>query len=104
MSKTGGQLTPEAIETLKTKPEFQGLSSEDILKGKKELEKKEIEKKPEKIELPQVAEKMVIGEKEGKSLFERYRTVGGDQDISTDLKPFGYEFFREAAVKILKER
>src|SRR4030065_2314596 len=66
MSKTGGQLTPEAIEILKTKPEFQGLSPEDILKGKKELEKKEIEKKPEKREFPQITEKTVIGEKEGK--------------------------------------
>src|SRR3990172_6505572 len=50
LSKTGGALTPEAIEILKTKPEFQGLSPEHILKGKKELEKKETEKKPEKKE------------------------------------------------------
>src|SRR3989338_889512 len=104
MSKTGGQLTPEAIETLKTKSEFQGLSPEDILKGKKELEKKETEKKPEKIGLPQITEKMVIGEKEGKSLFERYRAIGEYQDVSLNLMPFGYEFFKEAAIKILTER
>ncbi len=104
LSKTGGALTPEAIEILKTKPEFQGLSPEDILKGKKELEKKETEKKPEKREFPQITEKTVIGEKEGKSLFERYRAIGEYQDVSLNLMPFGYEFFKEAAVRILTER
>lgn len=99
-------LTPEAIEILKTRPEFQGLTPEEISKGMEELKKKEAEKKePEKKGLPAVIEKRVIGaEPEGKSVFARYREIGKYQDISTDLKPFGYEFFREAAVKVLTER
>lgn len=100
-------LTPEAIEILKTRPEFQGLTPEEVLKGMEELKKKEAEKKePEKKELPVVVEKRVIGEEpEEKSVFARYRKIGSKyQDISMDLKPFGYEFFREAAVKVLTER
>jgi len=99
-------LTPEAIDTLKTRPEFQGLTQEEVLRGMEELKKKEAEKKEqEKKELPTVIEKRVIGEEpEGKSVFARYREIGKYQDISTDLRPFGYEFFRDAAVKVLTER
>jgi len=102
MQKTGGVLTPEAVDTLKSRPEFQGLSPEDVLKGKKELEKKEAEKKEEKkVKAP---ERTIINEKEKEGLFARYRTAGKYQDISTELRPFGYEFFRDAAVKILTDR
>jgi hypothetical protein len=38
------------------------------------------------------------------SPFERSRYIGKFQDISLDLKPFGYEFFREAAVMIATQR
>ena len=38
-------MTPDAIEALKTRPEFQGLTPQDILQGKEMLEKKEAEKK-----------------------------------------------------------
>ena len=48
LSKTGGQLTPEAIETLKKSPEFKDMKPEEISKGKELLEKKEIEEKGEK--------------------------------------------------------
>ena len=100
LSKTGGILTPEALEALKTKPEFKGLTPEDVLKGKETLEKKEKEAPPP------VAEKKVIIEEErpGKLLFERYREVGKYQDIPIALKPFGYEFFREAAVRVITDR
>lgn len=106
LEKTGGVLTPEAVEALKTKPEFQGLTQEEVLKGMEELKKKEAEKKEqEKKELPTVIEKRVIGEEAaGKSVFARYREISKYQDISIDLKPFGYEFFRDAAVKVLTER
>jgi len=40
MNKTGGTLTPEAIEALKAKPELQGLKPEEVIKGKELLEKK----------------------------------------------------------------
>ena len=41
---------------------------------------------------------------ERKSLFERSRPMGRFQDVSVDLKPFGYDFFREAAVNVTADR
>ncbi len=41
---------------------------------------------------------------ERKSLFERSRPMGRFQDVSVDLKPFGYYFFREAAVNVTADR
>ena len=40
-----GALTPDAIEALKTKPEFQGLTPKDILQGKEMLEKKGLKRR-----------------------------------------------------------
>ena len=100
LSKSGGVLTREALEALRAKPEFRGLTSEDVLKGKEQLEKRGLERKE--------AEKRLYGRiperKEEKSLFERLRTTGAYQDISTDLKPFGYDFFQEAEARVLTER
>lgn len=136
--KTGGTLTPEAMEALQGRPEFQGLSPQDIVKGKEMLGnqeaaknnalKKEMEKarlldtkdikgaesknllllEPEKTLSPfeekgQPAEgiRTILGEGQpGKSLYERSREIRKYQDIALDLKPFGYDFFREAAVKV----
>jgi len=96
-----GGLTPEAIEALKTRPEFQGLKPEDILKGKEELQKKEAEK----LESPlQIKQKVVIGEEDIPFLFDKYRQIGEYQDIPLDIKPFGYDFFRDAAIKVLTDR
>jgi len=47
MSKTGGQLTPEAVEALKKSPEFKDLKPEDVAKGKEVLEKKQETEKEE---------------------------------------------------------
>jgi len=99
LSKTGGILTPEAVEALKTKPEFKGLTPEDVSKGKEALEKKEKEAPP-----PVPEKKLIEEERPGKLLFDRYREVGKYQDISTALRPFGYEFFREAAVNVMTDR
>ncbi len=93
-------LTPEAIEALKSKPEFKRLSPDDVVKGKEMLEKKAIE--PEKPST--ITEKKLIGEIEDKTLFVRMREFGKYQDISTILKPFGYEFFQESAVKVVTDR
>ncbi|MBI5025656.1 MAG: hypothetical protein HZC12_02800, partial [Nitrospirae bacterium] len=101
MEKTGGVLTPEAIEQLKNRPEFKGLSPEDILKCKELIEKK---KEPERKELPKVIEKTVISTEGRKSLFDRYRVVEKYQNVSTELMPFGYEFFTGATVKVLTQR
>jgi len=101
INKTGGVLTPEAIKALKERPEFKGLTPEEIVKGKELLEKKE-ELEKEEGEVKEV-EKPVIEEKP-KSLFDRYRVVGAYQDISTTLRPFGYEFFSTVSVKSLIPR
>jgi len=96
INKTGGVLTPETIKALREKPEFKDLSPENIIKGKELLEKKEIEKQE-----PEAGEETIKAEKvetagEIKSLFDRYRTVGPYQSISTLLRPFGYDFFSKA--------
>ena len=109
MNKTGGTLTPEAIEALKAKPELQGLKPEEVIKGKELLEKKEekvetkeTEKRPLEEMLPQ--KKTVIGKEEGKSLFDRFRTIGAYQDISTTLTLFGQDFFKESTVTVATDR
>jgi len=140
IAKTGGTLTPEAMEALKNRPEFQGISPQDIVKGKEMLEKKEAAKNeavkkevvtkniekalsqetktPEKattpLEAPKIevpfevdrsAVKKIIGEEgPSQSLYDRSREIRKYQDIALDLKPFGYDFFREAAVRVITER
>jgi len=122
IGKTGGQLTPAAAEALKARPEFQGLSPAEVAKGKELLQKQEAAKKapvkaagqekakgqagkegePAKAE-PADA-KQVIGEiPKGETLFERAKATGKFQDISLDLKPFGYDFFRDAAIKVVTD-
>ncbi len=126
MVKSGGQLTPEAIEALKEKPEFKGISPEEVAKGKELLKGKEgvpeteaakvkellkgKEGVPGKTEpaktdkpAPEPAQ-TVAGEPQGRTLFERAQDIGKYQDISLKLQPFGYDFFREAAVNIVTER
>lgn len=129
LTKTGGNLTPEAMEALKTRPEFQGLTPQDIVKGKELLEKQEAAKaklkpqvvpegekkmaeKPEAIKIERAfelekaePEKKVIGEEaKPQSLYDRSREIRKYQDIALDLKPFGYDFFREAAVNVITQR
>ncbi|MDO9558157.1 MAG: SLBB domain-containing protein [Syntrophales bacterium] len=122
LGKTGGQLTPQAVEALKGRQEFKGLSPEDVAKGKQLLEQREkapenglekkeaekVEKKDaEKVEKkePPWAEKTVIGGGAVEdSLFERSRRVGKYQAVSLDLRLFGSEFFRDAAVRVITDR
>ncbi len=96
----GDLLTPEALEALRVKPEFQGLKPGDIVQGKETLEKKGSAKVagagPEK--------RIPGGEKGEQSNFERARAIGRYQEISTSLKPFGYDFFQDAAVRIIMDR
>jgi len=101
LGKSGGTLTPEAIEALKSRQEFKGITQEDVMKGKEALEKKDTEKRLyEPTQLKVIEEKT----KEEKTLFDRLRAFGPYQDISIDLKPFGYDFFKEAAVKVITDR
>ncbi|VAX31990.1 Capsular polysaccharide export system periplasmic protein KpsD [hydrothermal vent metagenome] len=97
---TGGTLTPEAVKTLKEMPGFKGLTPENIEEGRKLLEKKKtVIKERKEAGAQEAVKKGVVGrEKRARSLFDRFRTVGTYQGISTDLRPFGYEFFREASL------
>ncbi|MDD5713108.1 MAG: polysaccharide biosynthesis/export family protein, partial [Smithellaceae bacterium] len=146
LGKTGGQITPGAVEALKVRPEFKNLSPAEVAKGKELLQQQEAAKKEaakptepakpketEKAKAPAVkgaepakkaAEdtkkgpedskktqedardaKQVLGDlPKGESLFERAQATGKYQDISLDLKPFGYDFFRDAAVKVVTDR
>jgi hypothetical protein len=117
LGKTGGQITPQAIEALKGRPEFQNISPEDVAKGKQLLEQKEKapektaetdqEKGKEKIDKKNLPweEKTVIGEETlGDSLFNRSRKFGKYQDVSLNLKLFGLDFFRESAVRVVTDR
>ncbi len=109
LAKTGGVLTPEAINALKMRPELKDLTPEDVLKGKellkqreKGLGKAEPALKPEAV--PDLGKKAVAEEVKEKTLFDRARQIGKYQEISLDLKPFGYDFFRKAAVQITPEK
>lgn len=107
-------LSPEALEALKTSPEFKNLKPEDIVKGKELLEKKGrplLEKAQDKDKRPDdrqdttaASEKEKILEEEKPSLFQRTRQIGKYQDISLDIKPFGHDFFQEAAIRVVTER
>lgn len=109
LAKTGGVLTPEAVSALKMRPELQGLTPEDVLKGKELLDQRE--KEPRKEEPAKTGEsnqdlgkKVVVEETKEKTFFDRARQVGKYQDIPLDLKPFGYDFFRKAAVQVAQDK
>ena len=82
LGKTGGQLTPEAIEALKAKPEFQNLSPAELAKGKELLQKQEAAKgeaEAAKDTAKKASEgsKQVIGDvPKGETLFERAQAIG----------------------------
>jgi len=102
INKRGGTLTPDALKALKDRAEFQGLTPEDVQKGL--VKKKEEEDK--KGRKSDTLYKQVPSEPAGKqgTLFYRMKNLSGYQEISTDLKPFGYDFFQDAAVKVVTER
>jgi len=102
LAKTGGVLTTEAMNSLKIRPELQGLTPEDIIKGKELLERREkstFKAEPVKMQEPVKAENV-----RENTLFDRSRQIGKYQEIPLDLKPFGYEFFRKAAVQVATDR
>lgn len=103
IGKHGGTLTPEAVKAIKDKPEFKGLKPEDVEKGKEMLKKKDDDEKKKSLD---TIYRQVPAEKTGKpgSLFYRMKNVPGYQEISTDLRPFGYDFFLDAAAKISTQR
>jgi polysaccharide biosynthesis/export protein len=103
LGRSGGVLTSQGIEALRARPEFRGLSNDDIARGRDLLERgdrgidrRELSSRPDR--------RLIVDDKEPTSLFQRYRTTRKFQDIPMELKPFGYEFFKEAAVKMAAER
>jgi len=116
LGKTGGQLTPEAVEALKAKPEFQGVSPEEVAKGQELLNQQKKGKSDVKTETKaedapvkdaadkQGAKQEIGAEQPGETLFQRAQMAGKYQDISLALRPFGYDFFREAAVNVITQR
>ncbi|MBI5740369.1 MAG: SLBB domain-containing protein [Nitrospirae bacterium] len=106
MGKSGNVLSPEAIKSLQERPEFQGVTPEDIARGKEMIGKKEAagqqpEEQAAAVEPAQPVSP--IGQKPD-SLFNRYHVVGPYQEISTELTAFGYEFFSNVAVRSLTPR
>jgi polysaccharide export outer membrane protein len=107
MRKTGGVITPEALEAIRARSEYRGLSAEEVARGRQLLEQRERigEKKGSGKSLQADFGKRVIGEdSREKSLFDRSRKIGKYQDIAVDLKPYGYDFFTDASVRLLTER
>lgn len=109
LGKTGGRVTPQAVDALKGRPEFQSLSPADIEKGKQLLEQKEKGQEKQGTEkldrkVPWAEKTVVGGEPAGDSLFDRSRKVGNYQDVSLKLQLFGTEFFRESAVRVVTDR
>jgi len=107
MRKTGGVMTPEALEAIKAHPEYKGLSVEEVARGRQLMEQKEKveeKKEPEKSRQADLGKKVISEDSRGKSLFDRARKIGKYQDISTDLKPFGYELFNDTSVRLLMDR
>ncbi len=91
------------------------LSPEEIQKGKELLDKSEKTEKAEKTDSPKIIDvsdnakqkteySTVVEPAKEISLFNRTRQIGKFQDISADLKPFGYDFFHGASVKVLTDR
>jgi len=87
-------LTPQQCQALKNQLSGfgNGMKSEADGNGKRST----LQRSPDRTESSSLPER--------KSLFERSRPMGRFQDVSVDLKPFGYDFFREATVNVTAER
>ena len=108
LRRTGGRLSPEALEAIKARPEYRGLSPEEVARGMQLLEQKEragVTKGSERSPAADMERgRAIIEELKGKSIFDRARKIPKYQDISLDLKPFGYDFFADASIRILTDR
>lgn len=91
LSKSGGILTPEAIEALKKNPEFKNINPEEIIKGRDLLEKRNVGSKDKN----HVQERK---QEASNSLFERYMSSVSNPDETLPLLPFGYDIFQNASL------
>jgi len=89
LAKRGGVLTPEVIEALRARPEFQGLTLEEI-------------RSLAQAYTTTLGPQAFLPKKEIESLFRKYLEKKGAQspfEVSLELKPFGYEIFRRPFLK-----
>ena len=108
LQKTGGVLTPEGLRELISRPEFQGLSPEEVIRAKKEFEKIRKAKKTTQSKAKNKERKSLKKQKEQKepqeisSLFEEYlKQASSPLQVSTKLSPFGYSLFKRGVSKPL---
>lgn len=103
--KPGESISTEKIKELMDNPALQGLSPEEIKKGAELLREKEQGAQFDENKEAPSAGPVGARHREGAgSLFDRYRAVGTYQDISTDLRPFGFDFFAAADRRSLVPR
>ncbi len=89
IGKKGGALTPEPGSQFDKRPQIETRTPGDRdASGFIETDGTQ----PEGNRVTAKTSETYPGEKT-ESLFDNYRTVGSYQDISTDIKPFGYDFF-----------
>jgi polysaccharide export outer membrane protein len=102
---SGGMLTPQVMEMLQGQEDLSGISVEEIMRGREAMERRE-KRGSDRRETDSATGRLLISSEPQKprSLFERMQRTGRYQEISTILKPFGYEFFQEAAVRIITDR
>jgi len=90
LAKSGGVLTPEAIEALRNRPEFQGLTLEEI-------------RSLAQAYTATLGPQAFLPEKKIESLFRKYLEKKGAKsplEVSLKLKPFGYEIFKRPPLKM----
>lgn len=93
------------------------LTPEEIRKGKEAFEKQESARTGKFYKMPNAPEEQqtrtperyidtrtAVEQTKEVSIFNRTRKIGEYQDVATDLKPFGYDFFHGTEVKVLTER
>ena len=93
------------------------LTPEEVRKGREAFEKQGKTKTGKIYKMPDASEEQqtqipknynenrtTVEQPKEKSVFDRTRKTGEYQDVSSDLKPFGYEFFHGTDVKVLTER
>jgi polysaccharide export outer membrane protein len=83
---------------------LEGLSEEEITKGREMLRQREEAGEKAAEVKDNGGQKTVIKEEGPGSLFDRYLQVGPYQDIDTNLRPFGYEFFSTASLRVMTPR
>ena len=91
IQRSGGRLTPEALQAIKERSAVKGAASDEDARGRWPGEQKE---RP----------KVTVEEQKKKTIFDRSRNIGKYQDLSTDLKRFGADFFSEAEVSVTVDR